>query len=78
MRSEDEVRAQLLEWARYEATFAAAASRENWEALLATVDLVRLLATEVASHLSFPYPSDTDAKVSRYIRRLHDRAVDPG
>jgi len=60
-------------WRRYELTFAGADLDDNWRALYATIDVMRTIATAVADALSFPYPKETDARVTAYIRALQAR-----
>ena len=55
-------------WRMYERTFAGVDIEENWRALFATLDLVRMLGKEIATALGFEYPEGTDGLVTGYIR----------
>ncbi|MCB9079941.1 MAG: aminoglycoside 6-adenylyltransferase [Anaerolineaceae bacterium] len=57
-------------WAVYESTFAGADFDDNWRALFAMVELVRSLGTNLAEALGFPYPEETDKRVTAYMRRI--------
>jgi aminoglycoside 6-adenylyltransferase len=60
-------------WQQYERTFAGATLDDNWQALFATIDFTRTVATAVAQAMSFEYPSEIDVNVTAYITALHDQ-----
>ena len=59
-------------WQAYQQTFAGAEIDSNWQALFATLDLVRRIGRELAGSLDFSYPDTTDRKVTGYIRWIKD------
>jgi hypothetical protein len=42
----------------------------NWDALLRTMALFRLVAVEVAAHLGYTYPLAMDEGVTAYVERV--------
>ena len=48
---------------------------EAWRALLATIDLFRRLATQLAEGLGVPYPQAVDDSVSGWITRLYEETL---
>jgi len=54
-------------WQDYERTFADAGIDSNWQALFATLAIVRKLGKCIAGSLGFEYPERTDREVTRYI-----------
>ncbi|MCK5596689.1 MAG: aminoglycoside 6-adenylyltransferase, partial [Candidatus Eisenbacteria sp.] len=54
-------------WGTLESTYAGAGIEENWNALLATMDLFREVAIEVGGRLGFDYPHELDGRVCRYL-----------
>jgi aminoglycoside 6-adenylyltransferase len=44
------------------------------QALLANIQLFRWLAREIADHLDYPYPEETDRRVSRLIQESFGQA----
>ncbi len=71
----------LSEWgdgqvlAALPATFAAYQAEDLWRALLATLDLFRSQAQEVADRLGYAYPCETDRFVSDYLRTIYEGAM---
>jgi aminoglycoside 6-adenylyltransferase len=63
----------LEEWAdarvleRLPATFAHYGARDVEQALLATMDLFRWLATDIAERLGYPYPTASDEYVTKWV-----------
>ena len=57
-------------WAQLEATYADADIAANWDALLRTMALFRLVAMEVAAHLGYTYPLAMDEGVTAYVERV--------
>lgn len=58
-------------WSRYLESFSGAAPEDQWQAMFAMCRFVRELGTEIAHHYSFAYPSETDERVSAYLRELY-------
>lgn len=57
-------------WAQLEVTYVDAAIEANWDALLRTMALFRLVAVEVAAHLGYTYPLAMDEGVTAYVERV--------
>jgi aminoglycoside 6-adenylyltransferase len=67
---------KLLEpelWARYLTTYSDGDYDHNWDALFASADLFRTVATRVAGHFGYKYPHKDDERVSAHLR--HVRAL---
>jgi aminoglycoside 6-adenylyltransferase len=58
-------------WAALQRTFGEFGVHSSWQALLATLDLFQLLASETAHYLGYSYPADLDAQVTKYVKLLH-------
>jgi aminoglycoside 6-adenylyltransferase len=71
----------LSEWADPEAwndlhnTFGRFDAADSWQALLATMDLFRRLATETASRISYTYPATIDERFTQLVERLYTEDV---
>ncbi len=61
-------------WESYRQTFAGAELESNWQALFATIELVRRLGHTLADALGFEYPDETDRRVTAYIQWIRDAA----
>jgi aminoglycoside 6-adenylyltransferase len=64
-------------WAELEATFAGPGSEENWRALFAMTALFRRVAFDVATALSYQYPTVLDRRVTAYLEEVR-RLPAPG
>lgn len=62
-------------WDRLERTYAGAGLEENWNALLAALDLFRDVATEVAVGLGYEFPEAMHRGVRAYVEQV--RRLDP-
>lgn len=62
----------LPTWEAYEKTFAGADFEDNWRALFATLEFVRIIGRGLAQVLGFHYPEQTDKNVTNYIRWIKD------
>lgn len=60
-------------WDLYLRTFAGAGIEDNWRALFATLEFVRVVGRRVADKLGFNYPDAVDEKVTRYIREIREK-----
>jgi aminoglycoside 6-adenylyltransferase len=59
-------------WDMLEQTYSDARSEHTWQALFVMGNLFRTVAQAVAGAFGFPYPTQDDANVSGYIRRIRD------
>jgi aminoglycoside 6-adenylyltransferase len=59
-------------WSALESTYVGAGFDENWDALFATIDLFRKVASEVARQLGYEYPFDMDRRVVAYLNGVRD------
>jgi aminoglycoside 6-adenylyltransferase len=57
-------------WSRLEASYAGAATPDNWEALLRTMALFRQVAMEVGEGLGYEYPLDLDKRVTAFVKAM--------
>jgi aminoglycoside 6-adenylyltransferase len=57
-------------WAALQDTFSGGDIAENWNALMATTQLFRHLATTIAAELNYPYPQKTDLEISQYLEKV--------
>ncbi|MFH1688910.1 MAG: aminoglycoside 6-adenylyltransferase [Candidatus Eisenbacteria bacterium] len=55
-----------------ERTYVGSGIAENWDALFATIDIFRGVATEVAGRLDFDYPRELDKRVCGYLERARE------
>jgi aminoglycoside 6-adenylyltransferase len=58
-------------WSLYLETFSSADPDDQWRAMFAMCELVRVLGTEIAAHYRFEYPAETDHLVNKYLEKLH-------
>ncbi|HEX2267903.1 MAG TPA: aminoglycoside 6-adenylyltransferase [Pyrinomonadaceae bacterium] len=65
-------------WSALEETYVGAGLEENWEALFATIRLMRRVAQEVGKELGFAYPDRMDQRVTSYLLKVKqlDRNAD--
>lgn len=63
-------------WALLLATYSDADSEHTWAALSAMGDLFRRVATVVADHFGFAYPSADDERVSAHLRHVRSLSRD--
>lgn len=64
-------------WEGYTRTFAGAEFESNWQALFATIELVRQVGHTLAASLGFEYPAETDRKVTGYIQWVRESQIGP-
>lgn len=57
-------------WQALHCTFAHFERDDSWASLLASMNLFRRLATDVAQRLGYPYPVDVDRNLTGFILRL--------
>jgi aminoglycoside 6-adenylyltransferase len=57
-------------WEMLQQTYSDASYENTWEALFASGDLFRNLATQVAAHFRYDYPHDDDARVSTHLKHV--------
>jgi aminoglycoside 6-adenylyltransferase len=57
-------------WSRLQKTYAEAAPDQIWNALLASADLFREMATLIAEHFDLPYPHEDDQRVTAHLRHV--------
>lgn len=57
-------------WTEFTETYVGSNRHDNWEALFATMDLFRRVATYVGHTLGYAYPHAMDATVSAYVRQI--------
>ena len=57
-------------WAELQTTFAGSEIEENWNALFATTQLFRQLATKIAAELNYSYPKKTDIEITAYLKKI--------
>jgi aminoglycoside 6-adenylyltransferase len=62
-------------WAELESTYTGAGLEENWEALFRTIELMRRVAREVATHLGFTYAEELDQRVVTYLMKVRTGSV---
>jgi aminoglycoside 6-adenylyltransferase len=58
-------------WKTLPDTFGGFDAASSWRALLATMDLFRRLALEIAPLLQYPYPTRLDDQITRWIQQMH-------
>ena len=63
-------------WEMYRATYSDANHDNFWDSVFAACRLFRTLAKEVADALSFPYPADDDANMTKYLKRVRNLPAD--
>jgi aminoglycoside 6-adenylyltransferase len=63
-------------WSELEATYVGAGIEENWDALFATLDLLRRVGIEVGEHLGLEYPLELDRRVTTYLRKVRNLPPD--
>lgn len=59
-------------WETYVQTYPDGEYDNMWQALFILCNLFREIAMEVGRHFGYPYPSDDDRRVTRYLRRVRD------
>jgi aminoglycoside 6-adenylyltransferase len=64
-------------WAALENTYVGAGTEDNWDALFATVELFRDVATTVAARLGYEYSRAIDGRTCRYLASVRDLPVRP-
>src|SRR5215208_3190540 len=57
-------------WSQLEASYAGAATPENWEALFHTLALFRQVAMEVGKGLGYEYPLELDKRVNAFVKAM--------
>lgn len=60
-------------WDELQDTFGGFGVVENWQALLAMMNLFRRLAVETASQLGYTYPVATDERFTRLVKNLYEK-----
>ena len=58
------------QWVMLEKTYSDARYQNTWEALHTMCDLFRIMATGVAEHFHFEYPSGDDERVSAHLKHV--------
>jgi aminoglycoside 6-adenylyltransferase len=59
-------------WPALAATYVGTDLAQNWDALFATTDLFRQVASDVARALGYAYPIDLDRRMTVYLRGVRD------
>jgi len=72
----ERVRVSPDTWELLQQTFGSFARDDAWKAALATMELFRRLATEVAAAAGFTYAADLDRNISEFIRKLRASHLD--
>lgn len=57
-------------WNRLRDTYSDADYDHTWDALFATCDLFRIVATGIAQHFGFEYPREDDERVTAHLRHV--------
>ncbi len=57
-------------WQAYLRTYTGAGEAENWDALLATLALVRQVGQALAADLGYAYPLEDDQRMNHYLRTV--------
>lgn len=57
-------------WADLQKVFGHFDAQDSWQALTATIDLFRKLATQTAEKLEYQYPSAVDASITQFMQQL--------
>lgn len=52
-------------------------TEDIWRALTATMEIFRRIAREIANHLAYPYPVNSDEQVSEWISLIHNGVYKP-
>jgi aminoglycoside 6-adenylyltransferase len=63
-------------WAKLQKTYTGSGINENWDALFATTELFRQLATTLAGKLNYPYPQKTDDEIMAYLVKIKGLGTD--
>lgn len=56
-----------LMWQKIEGTFSGPLLNENWDALFAYADILQQLGTELAQQLGYPYPTELEKNIRKYL-----------
>ena len=54
------------------ATYTGLTAGETWQALFATIALMRKAATEVGDRLGYPYPQDIERRMMDYLTAVRN------